>query len=73
LKLRIGLFLLASISFNGHAQHVMGKATVPPKVAPASNEGELAMKKFKVPAGMKIDLIAANNPGSRDLHEEIVR
>ena len=30
-----------------------------PKVAEASNEGELAIKKFKVPAGMKVELIAA--------------
>src|SRR5689334_3667384 len=30
-----------------------------PKLAPASNEGELAMKKFKVAAGLKVDLWAA--------------
>ena len=59
LTLRISLFLLTSISFSVHAQHAVGKATAPPKVAPASNEGELAIKRFQPAPGLKIELVAA--------------
>jgi quinoprotein glucose dehydrogenase len=61
LSARTGLFLLALLLFT-HSSPAPDLPTAKanaPKVAEASNEGELAIKKFKVPAGMKIDLIAA--------------
>ena len=55
-------FLLAGVLLFAHSSPApdlpTGKSTAP-KVAEASNEGELAIKKFKVPTGMKVDLIAA--------------
>ena len=33
--------------------------TVGPRILPASNEGELALKRFQVPRGLKVDLFAA--------------
>ena len=58
---RWGLVLVGALLFT-HSSPApdlpTGKATGP-KVAEASNEGELAIKKFKVPAGLKVELIAA--------------
>ncbi len=45
--------------FSSPAPDLPSGKTNAPKIAEASNEGELAIKKFKVPAGMKVDLIAA--------------
>src|SRR5262245_15887760 len=42
-----------------HAQHQLAQSTYTPKVAPASNEGELAIKRFVAPPGLKVDLFAA--------------
>ena len=58
-----GLFLclLAPVPFAVWAQDQAGASTraKPPLVAPASEEGELAIKKFQVSPGLKIDLWAA--------------
>src|ERR1051325_1266869 len=58
-----GLFLclLAPVPFAVWAQDQAGASTraKPPLVAPASGEGELAIKKFQVSPGLKIDLWAA--------------
>ena len=42
-----------------HATEAAGASTPQPKIAPASNEGELAIKQFKVPKDFKVELIAA--------------
>src|SRR5262245_45323861 len=52
-----GLFL-ATVAPASAAQFVPPVQTTP-QVAPASNEGELAIKKFRVPPGLKVDLWAA--------------
>jgi quinoprotein glucose dehydrogenase len=60
--LRKGLFLslLASVSMAVCAQHQAGRPAVKaPFVASASDEGELAIKKFQVAPGLKVDLWAA--------------
>ena len=61
--LRKGLFLslLMSGCFAAWAQHEPGRppAAKPPFVAPASDDGELAVKKFYVAPGLKADLWAA--------------
>ena len=41
------------------AQFVTDTNTSAPKVAPASNEGEAAIKRFRVPKGFKVELFAA--------------
>src|SRR4051812_42984112 len=59
--LRKGLFvslLLATASAAFAAEYVPQKSTAP-EVSPASNEGELAIKKFRIPPGLKVDLWAA--------------
>src|SRR6185436_573252 len=56
-----GLFVsLLVISFPAaaRAEHQLSKARAP-KIAPASEEGELAIKKFQVAPGLKADLWAA--------------
>src|SRR6185436_1767158 len=56
-----GLFVsLLVISFPAaaRAEHQLSKARAP-KIAPASEEGELAIKKFQVAPGLKVDLWAA--------------
>src|SRR6266404_8527720 len=61
--LRKGLFLslLAWVCRPAGAQHQAGGSagTKPPFVAPASDEAELAIKKFQVAPGLKVDLWAA--------------
>src|SRR5215471_21352523 len=48
------------MAFSATAQHEVSRGEKPHAfVAPASNEGELAIKRFKVPAGLKVDLWAA--------------
>ena len=51
---------LLAISFPAAlAQHPLSEGVRPPKIAPASDEGELAIKKFQVASGLKVDLWAA--------------
>ena len=52
--------VVSSFAFGTRAAE-LGNAPKPgsPKVAPASNEGELAMKRFTVPSGFKVELFAA--------------
>ena len=54
-------FFLASICVTAWAQHQPGQSNIvkAPFVAPASDEGELAVKKFQVAPGLRIDLWAA--------------
>jgi len=56
-----GLFVsLLAISFPAaRAQHQLSEGVRAPKIAPASDEGELAIKKFQVASGLKVDLWAA--------------
>src|SRR5436190_4232093 len=56
-----GLFVsLLAISFPAaRGQHQLSEGVRPPKIAPASDEGELAIKKFQVARDLKIDLWAA--------------
>src|SRR6266446_4984519 len=56
-----GLFVfLLAISIPGaRAQHQLPDGVLPPKIAPTSDEGELAIKKFQVASGLKVDLWAA--------------
>ena len=53
--------LVALICLTAEAQHQQAdsKSSKPPFVAPASAEGELAIKKFQVAPGLKADLWAA--------------
>src|SRR6266571_6802346 len=53
------VFLLAISAPAARAQHQLAEGVRPPKIAPASNEGELAIKKFQVAPGLKVDLWAA--------------
>src|SRR5215204_6710055 len=41
------------------AQVVTDTNTIAPRVAAASDEGELAMKRFRIPKGFKVELFAA--------------
>jgi quinoprotein glucose dehydrogenase len=61
LTLQKGVFasLIAAACLAVHAQHRLAQTPYNPKVAPASNEGELAIKKFTVAPGLKVDLWAA--------------
>src|SRR5689334_4104920 len=56
------------------AEYVVEKGSYPPPVAAASNEGELAMKSFKVPPGLKIELVAGEplvaNPVAFSIDEQ---
>src|SRR5204862_3326639 len=53
------VFLLAIAIPGARAQHQLSEGVLPPKIAPASDEGELAIKKFQVAPGLKVDLWAA--------------
>ncbi|MEW6155983.1 MAG: PVC-type heme-binding CxxCH protein [Verrucomicrobiota bacterium] len=59
--LRQGLFLLLTpwISLAAFSAELISPPASPPKIAPASNEGELAMKGFTLPKGFQSELIAA--------------
>ena len=61
LALSEGLFvsLLAMGAPAARAQHELSEGVRAPRIAPASDEGELAIKKFQVPPGLKVDLWAA--------------
>src|SRR5205807_9817518 len=61
LALSEGLFvsLLAMGPPAARAQHELSEGVRAPRIAPASDEGELAIKKFQVPPGLKVDLWAA--------------
>src|SRR6266576_3686955 len=51
---------LLAISFPAaRAQHQLSEGARAPKIAPASDEAELAIKKFQVAPGLKADLWAA--------------
>ena len=56
-----GLFVsLLAISFPAaQAQHQLSEGILAPRIAPASDEAELAIKKFQVMPGLKADLWAA--------------
>src|SRR2546426_3859039 len=56
-----GLFVsLLAISLPAaHAQHQLSEGVRAPRIAPASAEAELAIKKFQVAPGLKVDLWAA--------------
>ena len=56
--LTIILVLAAGNSLRA-AQFVTDTNTSAPKVAPASNEGEAAIKRFRLPKGFKVELFAA--------------
>src|SRR5215207_9859045 len=51
--------LVLSLGFPGWAAEPGKEKPTGPKVHPASDEGELAIKKFKAPEGFKIELFAA--------------
>src|SRR5216110_2274124 len=51
--------LLAMSGPAARAQHQLSEGVLPPKIAPASDEGELAIKKFQVAPGLKVDLWTA--------------
>jgi quinoprotein glucose dehydrogenase len=55
--------LIYALSASGNlafaAEPPLAKPSSKPQVAPASNEGELAIKRFSVPPGFKADLFAA--------------
>src|SRR5438552_3419208 len=60
--LRAGLFVCLAWSLNFAVQstdHQLAETSYFPKVATASNEGELAIKRFRVAPGLKVDLFAA--------------
>ena len=67
------LLLPASILSSPAAEHSAPKANAP-KIAPASNEGELAMKGYQIPAGFKVELFAAEphlaNPVAFDIDHQ---
>ena len=58
---QMGLFLSlgAAVGLTARGAELGSNNAKNPRVAAASNEGELAIKKFKIPAGFKVDLIAA--------------
>mgnify|MGYP003574961326 CR=1 FL=1 len=70
-----GVLFLLSVVFTGFTGELItpGPATAP-KVAPASNEGELAMKGFVLPEGFKAELFAAEpylaNPVAFDIDHQ---
>src|SRR6266498_664802 len=51
--------LLAISGPTARAQDQLSEGVRAPKIAPASDEGELAVKKFQVAPGLKVDLWAA--------------
>ena len=58
LQRAVFIFILGAASLRG-AEYQPGKAGYSPQVQPASNEGELAMKRFRLPKGLKVELAAA--------------
>src|SRR5687768_17342358 len=69
------LFFLVGGIFAASAGELLTPSSFsPPKVAEASNEGELAMKRFELPAGFKVELIAAEphlaNPVAFDIDHQ---
>src|SRR4026209_563963 len=52
------LALIASLSLHA-AQFVTDTNANAPKVAPASDEGERAIQRFRIPKGFKVELFAA--------------
>ena len=54
----IALAMLAASSIRA-AQFVTDTNATAPRVAAASDEGELAMKRFRIPKGFKVELFAA--------------
>ena len=61
LALSEGLFvsLLAICAPAARAQHQLAEGVRAPRIAPASDEAELAIKRFQVAPGLKVDLWAA--------------
>jgi quinoprotein glucose dehydrogenase len=60
LDLRVALLVWVLAPFTARAQHELSQASqVKPFVAPASKDGELAIKNFQVAPGLKVDLWAA--------------
>src|SRR5687767_4791902 len=53
------VFTLASSAPLPAAQLAHGTNANPPKVAPASDEGERAMRRFRIPPGFKVEQFAA--------------
>src|SRR5688500_11418080 len=53
------IFVFALAGFNAAAAEYVPGAFNAATVAAASNEGELAIKRFRVPKGMKVELFAA--------------
>ena len=68
--LSFGLAILGATAAHG-GELLTPSSFAPPKVAEASNEGELAMKGFVLPEGFKVELIAAEphlaNPVAFDI------
>jgi quinoprotein glucose dehydrogenase len=58
LQRAVFIFILGATSVQG-AEFQPGKAGYPPPVQPASDEAELAMKRFRLPKGLKVELAAA--------------
>jgi len=56
---RVVAFALASSAALPAAQLVTDTNANPPKVAPASDEGERAMRRFRIPPGFKVEQFAA--------------
>src|SRR2546425_9140959 len=55
-------FVVSLLAMSGpaaRAQHQLSEGAPAPKIAPASDEGEQAIKKFQVAPGLKVDLWAA--------------
>ena len=59
LSLVRGLLPFSLVALTIQAQNEIPRSGYNPNVAPASDEGEMAIKKFAVPAGLKVDLWAA--------------
>src|SRR5437867_9341043 len=61
LALSEGLFvsLLAICAPAARAQHQLAEGVRAPRIAPASDEAELAIKRFQVAPGLRVDLWAA--------------
>jgi quinoprotein glucose dehydrogenase len=53
------VFGLALPFASGAAEYAPGKAGYPPEVQPASDEAELALKRFRVAKGLQVELAAA--------------
>lgn len=55
----VAALIVGIVGPHSHAQHQLAPSGYNPRVLPASNEGELAIKRFTVPPGLKVDLFAA--------------